>query len=250
MPESRGPTPVARACRASPLPSPNAITLKSPTPSSTSAASKGHSTEEPLGGVLQHRPRSSPTATSSGRRPTGVGDQRNLDPVATTPPTGGTSAPPPSPQPTQRSATSASDASRLEIPILGIDAPVVEVPIEDATWDVSPLTQQIAHLGGTANPGQKGNVVLAGHVTLKRGAGPFLRLETLEAGDIAIVHASDRAYAYRVVSKKVVAPDDVSVVFPTSDPILTLLTCTGWDAATRSYTHRAAIICRLDEEQS
>jgi sortase A len=119
---------------------------------------------------------------------------------------------------------------------------VVELPVTDKSWDMSVLTQEIAHLGGTGNPGEKNNMVLAGHVTLKRGAGPFLRLESLEAGD--------QAYVYRVVTKKVVAPTDVSVTYPTSDPILTLITCTDWDAGKRTYTRRVAIICELDEEET
>jgi len=135
---------------------------------------------------------------------------------------------------------------------LGIDAPVVEVPLIDGEWDVSPLTHEVGHLGRTGNPGEKNNIVLAGHVTLRRGGGPFLRLEELQAGDVAIAHAGDQAYVYRVVSKKYVAPSEVSVAFPTSDPILTLLTCASgsWDAANGSYTERVAIICELVGEKA
>jgi sortase A len=124
---------------------------------------------------------------------------------------------------------------------------VVEAPIIDGRWDVSHLTQEIGHLERTANPGEHNNMVLAGHVTLRRGAGPFLRLEELEAGDEVIVYARELAYVYRVVRKQYVAPTEVSVAFPTTDPILTLLTCASgsWDAANRSYSQRAVIICDL-----
>ncbi len=140
-------------------------------------------------------------------------------------------------------------ATRLVISALGIDAPVVEVPITNKTWDVSGLTYEIAHLGGTANPGERNNMVLAGHVTLRRGAGPFLHLESLEPGDMAIVYAGEQAYTYRVVSKRYVGPTDVSVAHPTSDPILTLITCTDWDAENRTYTQRVAVIAELVEEE-
>jgi LPXTG-site transpeptidase (sortase) family protein len=153
----------------------------------------------------------------------------------------------PTPEPTRAPATPAPPATRLEIPTLGVDAPVVEVPLTDSTWDVSPLTQEIGHLGRTGNPGEKNNMVLAGHVTLRRGGGPFLRLEELEAGDVAIVYAGDQAYVYRVVRKKYLEPSEVSVTYSTSDPILTLITCASgsWDVANRSYTQRVAIICEL-----
>ena len=141
-------------------------------------------------------------------------------------------------------------ATRLVIPTLELDAPVVEVSITNKIWDVSGLTYEIAHLGGTANPGEKNNMVLAGHVTLKRGAGPFLHVESLEPGDMAIVYAEEQAYTYRVVSKMYIGPTDVSVAYPTSDPILTLLTCTNWDAETRTYTGRVVVIAELVEDRT
>jgi len=150
-------------------------------------------------------------------------------------------------EPTTEIVERAPPPTRVVIPALGIDAPVVEVPITNKTWDLSGLTYEIAHLGGTASPGQKNNMVFAGHVTLKRGAGPFLRLESLEPGDMAIVYAGEQAYTYRVVSKRHVGPTDVSVAYPTSDPILTLLTCTNWDAENRRYTERVAVIAQLVE---
>jgi len=91
-------------------------------------------------------------------------------------------------------------------------------------------------------------MVLAGHVTLKRGAGPFLHLENLEPGDMAIAYAGEQAYAYRVVSKRYVEPTDVSVVYSTSDAILTLITCSNWDAENRTYTERVAVTAELVEE--
>ena len=91
-------------------------------------------------------------------------------------------------------------------------------------------------------------MVLAGHVTLRVGAGPFLHVESLEPGDMAIVYAGEQAYTYRVVSKSYIGPTDVSVAYPTSDPILTLLSCTNWDAQNRRYLERVAVIAELVEE--
>ncbi len=152
-------------------------------------------------------------------------------------------------EPTAERPEPAPPPTRLVIPILGVDAPVVELPITDNTWDMSGLTYEIAHLGGTAKPGERNNMVLAGHVTLRRGAGPFLHLERLEPGNTAIVYAGDEVYTYRVVGKSYIAPTDVSIVQPTSDPILTLLTCTNWDAQTRLYHERVAVIAELVEDQ-
>lgn len=169
-------------------------------------------------------------------------------PVATSTPTTQLTKIPSIIEPTPVTVERAPPATRLVIPTLAIDAPVVEVAITNNTWDVSGLTYEIAHLGGTANPGEKNNMVLAGHVTLKRGAGPFLHLESLEPGDMAIVYAEEQAYTYRVMSKRYVGLTDVSVAYPTSDPILTLLTCTNWDAENRTYIERVAMIAELVKE--
>ena len=221
--------------RATPVPSPErSPTLPSPTPtnsiSSVELLVKGFNAppdEEPL------LPTETPTP-----------DEK---PLGTTPIAELTETPSitePTPEPVERKPP----ATRLVIPTLGIDAPVVEVPITNKTWDVSGLTYEIAHLGGTANPGEKNNMVLAGHVTLRVGAGPFLHVESLEPGDMAIVYAGEQAYTYRVVSKSNIGPTDVSVAYPTSDPILTLLSCTNWDAQNRRYLDRVAVIAELVEE--
>ena len=105
----------------------------------------------------------------------------------------------------------------------------------NGTWDVSKMENEVAHLGGTAQPGQSGNAVLAGHVALRRGWGPFTHPERLKSGDTVIVHAGDQTYMYRVVDSRHVLPDDVSVTYPTSAPTLTLITYTTWNADTRTF---------------
>ncbi|NIN66229.1 MAG: sortase [Anaerolineae bacterium] len=131
-----------------------------------------------------------------------------------------------------------------------LDAPIVAVPIVGDTWDVSSLTHEIGHLAGTANPGERSNMVLSAHVTLKTGAGPFQRLEWLRQGATAVVYAGEEAYTYRVVEKKYVAPEDVSVAYPTDSPVLTLLTCTRWNPESRRYSERLAVIAGLVEEET
>ena len=138
----------------------------------------------------------------------------------------------------------ATRATRLVIPALGLDVPIVELPIAGNSRDVSGIADEVAHLGGTANLGEKNNMVLAGHVTLTRGVGPFIHLEDLEVGDQVIVYAEEKAYSYSVVSKEPVAPTDVYVAHPTSDATLTLLTCTNWDPERRGYLERLVVVAK------
>jgi LPXTG-site transpeptidase (sortase) family protein len=154
------------------------------------------------------------------------------------------------PEPTEETAHRAPPPTRLVISAMELDAPIVAVPIVGDTWDVSSLTHEIGHLAGTANAGESSNMVLSAHVTLREGVGPFQRLEWLREGATAVVYAGEEAYTYRVVEKKYVAPDDISVAYPTSNPVLTLLTCTTWDAESRKYSERLAVIARLVEEET
>jgi sortase A len=151
-------------------------------------------------------------------------------------------------EPTEETADHAPP-TRLVIPAMELDAPIVAVPIVGDTWDVSSLTNEIGHLAGTANPGERSNMVLSAHVTLKTGAGPFQRLEWLRRGATAVVYTGEEEYIYRVVRKEYVAPEDVSVTYPTYSPVLTLLTCTKWDAENRRYSERLAVFATLVEEE-
>jgi LPXTG-site transpeptidase (sortase) family protein len=126
---------------------------------------------------------------------------------------------------------SAGLPTRLVIPALGLDAPVVEVPLQNGTWDMQAITMEIAHLGATANPGQNSNVVLAGHVTIVGGIGPFYKLEQLQDGDQVTVYVGERAYTTHHLAPASGA-HDVEIVQPTDQEQLTLITCTTWDAAT------------------
>jgi sortase A len=84
------------------------------------------------------------------------------------------------------------------------------------------------HYPGTAQPGQPGNVAIAGHRTTY-GA-PFFNLDGLAPGDEIHVTGRDgvtHVYAFREL--RVVAPSDTWVVGPdpleTGAPTLTLTTC-------------------------
>ena len=136
-------------------------------------------------------------------------------------------------------------ATRLVIPSLNIDAPVIEVPLVDGRWDVSIIQHEIGHLEATASIGQEGNMVLAGHVTLRSGGGPFLHLYKLQPGDTALVYAGSERFEYRVVDKRQVSPDDLSVVRPSLEPTLSLLTCSDWDAENRTYRQRFVVTASL-----
>jgi sortase A len=69
-------------------------------------------------------------------------------------------------------------------------------------------------------PGSAGNVGLAGHRD-----GFFRGLKDIQPGDEIEVEAIGRIDRYRVERTWIVNPEDVSVLDPTGEPSVTLVTC-------------------------
>jgi len=122
------------------------------------------------------------------------------------------------PAPAQPMPTpSAAHPTRIVIPGIGVDAPVVE----GVAWD--DLKKGAGHLPGSANPGERGNVYLAAHNDVFGEI--FRNLDQLELGDEFLLYAGSRSFRYTVTSKRITAATDVSVMYPSTEPIATLQTC-------------------------
>jgi sortase A len=132
-----------------------------------------------------------------------------------TPPAG---APPPeSPGPRARPAHR-SLVGRIEVARLGIRA-IVREGVDDGT-----LLRAVGHVPDTALPGEPGNAALAAH------RDSFFRpLRHVRTGDRITVTTPDGVHEYRVTDTRVVPPEDVSVLAPTPQPTLTLVTCHPFD---------------------
>jgi LPXTG-site transpeptidase (sortase) family protein len=138
-------------------------------------------------------------------------------------------------------------ATRLVIPAMGLDVPVILSPIVNRTWQVDHLGKDfVGHLEGTASPGDPSNVVLAGHVTLAHNVyGPFAGLGKLQPGDTIIVYVGDQPYTYRVDYRQLVDRTDVQVAYPTDGARLTLITCSNWSDELRAYQQRLIVVGHL-----
>jgi sortase A len=103
---------------------------------------------------------------------------------------------------------------RLQIPRLHLSVIVVDGD-DDAT-----LARAVGHVHGTALPWEAGNAVLAGH------RDTFFRpLRNIRKGDEIRVTTTRGTFSYRVVATEIVQPEDVSVLDPTPERSLTLVTC-------------------------
>ena len=110
-----------------------------------------------------------------------------------------------------------SQANRVQIPAIGIDAPVVQ----GDGWEQ--LKKGVGQHIGTVNPGDKGNLVLSAHNDIFGEI--FRHLDQLETGDEVVLYTSQRAFVYVIVKTQVVEPTEVSVMDDTGLETVTLISC-------------------------
>ncbi|MFZ2098543.1 MAG: sortase, partial [Anaerolineales bacterium] len=135
---------------------------------------------------------------------------------------------------------------RIVIPALLLDTEVKYVPYDGYTWLINGLRQEIAWMGNTSWPGLGGNTGLAGHVTVAgMGDGPFRHLDELPNGEVIILYTEQNIYTYQVRESKVTDDGDMSVVLPSDNPQISLITCVDWDEETRTYLNRLVVIADL-----
>jgi LPXTG-site transpeptidase (sortase) family protein len=102
----------------------------------------------------------------------------------------------------------------LEIPRLGLSAPVVEGD------DNAALRGAAGHLPDTPHPWENGNSAIAAHRD-----GLFRPLRHIRVGDEVRVQTSHGSIRYKVTDTHIVQPTDLSVLQPAAGPTLTLITC-------------------------
>ncbi len=122
---------------------------------------------------------------------------------------------------------------RLQIPRVGVDAPIqpvgvtaeYEMEAPDDYWEAGWYRHGV-------RPGDNGRAVLAGHLDSREGAAVFFHLRDLEPGDqIRILLGGpdgERYFIVRETARYPVADAPVNQIFGPSDhPELILITCAG-----------------------
>jgi sortase A len=130
--------------------------------------------------------------------------------------------------------TAVGPEAKIIIPKINVEIPVIyDEPTIDEAAIQRALEKGVVHYPTTSNPGQIGNGVIFGHSAnniLNHGKYKFafVLLKHLEAGDVFYIQKDGKRYAYKVFDKKVVPPNDVSVLypsFPDKSSTFTLITC-------------------------
>jgi len=113
-----------------------------------------------------------------------------------------------------RTAAKDDGLTRVSIPKINLDVIVVEGASHKA------LRLGPGHLKDTPLPGEPGNSVISAHRDTF-----FRHIYELAKGDEIQVRRNGRTYTFQVTGKKIVEPDDLSVIRNTADARLTLITC-------------------------
>jgi len=141
--------------------------------------------------------------------------------------------------------------TRLVLPSINVDSPVVEVgwktSVQDgqavSEWEVADYA--VGFLKTAALPGAPGNTVMAGHNNINGEV--FKNLIDLKIGDEVFVYVDQSAYRYVVKQKLLLKEQGMPIeqrlqnaqwIAPTNDTRLTLVSC--WPYA--SNTHRVIIV--------
>jgi sortase A len=133
---------------------------------------------------------------------------------------------------TSTTQESVDESYQISIDAISVISPIINnVDGADKNTYLNALDDGVAHLKGSAKPGEPGNVFIFGHSsktsTYKGDYGEvFKNLNAVQPGDQIKIWSSNRSFVYIITGKKIVEPTDVSVAnqdFSQKD--LTLMTC-------------------------
>ena len=115
-----------------------------------------------------------------------------------------------------------SQVVRIMVPENNIDLEVKPARIAKGYWETSETSA--SHGEGSANPGERGNIVVFAHAR----EGMFYNLKDIKKDDVIYIFTSDRWYRYKVSEVRTVLPNNIETVGKTDQEVLTLNTCSGF----------------------
>ncbi len=138
--------------------------------------------------------------------------------------------------PLSQRALAPEPPTRIVIPAIGVDSAIVP----GDSWQE--LKRGVGHRPGSALLGEAGNLVLSGHNDVYGQV--FRRLEELKPGDEILIFGQNWPWRYLVTEARILSPKDLGVLQPTSQAVVTLITCHPY----RVDTHRLVVTGRLAQD--
>jgi hypothetical protein len=142
-----------------------------------------------------------------------------------------------------------ADPTRIRLPSIGVEAPIVNVGLEDDGGMEIP--HDVSTTGwyelGVAPGAVSGTAVISGHVdSREQGRGAFWDLRRMDVDDIVTVdHADGTTSEWRVVARTSFPKDELPIadIFTRfGEPRLVLITCDGYfDRDARSYSDNVVV---------
>ena len=158
-----------------------------------------------------------------------------------------TPTPTPTPTPKPKVFRRVAPPTRIEIPSIRVDAPLIRLGLDaKGALEVPKRFDEAGWWTGGPRPGERGPAVIAGHVDSKTGEAVFYELSRLRKGDVVIVHRRDGTRARFVVQRSERYPKDrfptARVYGATRRPTLRLITCSGeFDRSTGHYLDNTVV---------
>lgn len=128
-----------------------------------------------------------------------------------------------------------NQAVRIQIPAIQVDAPIVQ----GDGWEQ--LKKGVGQHIGSANPGEASNLVLSAHNDVFGEI--FRNLDKLQPGDEVVLYTSQQSFSYTVETTMIVEPTQVEVMAPTSDGVVTLISCYPYMVSNK----RIVVIASLEQ---
>lgn len=125
----------------------------------------------------------------------------------------------------------------LTIPKIDATLPIIHGTSEDE------LDKGVGHFADSVLPGEKDNSVLSGHRDTV-----FRKLGEVGEGDELIVETRSGVYTYKVHTVRIVDEDDRTVIVPTEEAQLTVITCYPFDFIGAAPDRYVLVADLIDED--
>ncbi|MFE7773771.1 class F sortase [Streptomyces sp. NPDC057445] len=143
-------------------------------------------------------------------------------------------------------------ASRISVPAIRVDAPIVDVGLDPNGWIQAPPPQDTNLAGWYQNgiaPGQQGTAVIVGHVDNAGGPAVFYGLGSLRKGvHIEVARYDGQTAVFEVYGVEVFSKQNFPgprVYGDTGSPELRVITCGGGYSKVSGYDGNVVVFARM-----